>query len=375
MKIYLDNAATTMIKPFSVYGSLIKNTVFSSVNAGRGTYKQSIGAVSKLVDTAEKISELFNIEDSLRVAFFQNATYALNTAIHGYLKPEDHVIITNMAHNSVLRPVHRHGNYSVAKADECGNLDLEFLKKEIKPDTKLIICTHASNVCGSIEPIEKIIEIAHERGIKVLVDAAQTAGILDIDVSRLGIDMLAFSGHKGLLGPLGTGGLYVSDEINLEPLAVGGTGSMSESFKQPEIMPDMLHSGTQNVPAIAALGKGVDFVIKHRPEIEKYEKYLAFEFIEEILNIDSVTLYGNVYNNRNATVAFNIKNIDSIRVAQILEEEFNIWVRAGFHCAPLAHKALKTDKTGVVRASFGYFNKKSDVKKIVSAINKISKKG
>ena len=309
------------------------------------------------------------------MAFFQNDTYALNTAICGFLKPQDHVIITNMAHNSVLRPVHRHGRYSVAKADKNGNLIISSLKNAIREDTKLIVCTHASNVCGSIEPIKKISEIAHEKGIKVLADTAQTAGVQDIDVLDLGIDMLTFSGHKGLMGPLGTGGLYISEDINLEPLVVGGTGSMSESFTQPEIMPDMLHSGTQNMPAIAALGKGVEFVKKHRQEIEEKEKSLAVNFIEEILNIDGVKVYGNIYNDRNATVAFNIKDIDCIRVARVLEEEFNIQLRAGLHCAPLAHKALKTEKTGCVRASFGFFNKTNDVKKIVSAINKIAKIG
>lgn len=375
MKVYLDNAATTNKKPSSVYASLIKNSVFSSVNAGRGTYKKSIGAVFAMLDTAEKIAELFNITDSSRVVFFQNDTYALNTAICGFLKPQDHVIITNMAHNSVLRPVHRHGNYSIAEADENGNLIISSLKNAIQDNTKLIVCTHASNVCGSIEPIKKITEIAHKKGIKVLTDTAQTAGILDIDVLASGIDMLAFSGHKGLMGPLGTGGLYISEEIRLEPLVVGGTGSMSESFAQPEIMPDMFHSGTQNMPAIAALGKGVAFVKKHRQEIEEKEKSLAVNFIEEILNIDGVKVYGNIYNDRNSTVAFNVKDIDCIKVAQMLEEEFNIQVRAGFHCAPLAHKALKTEKKGCVRASFGFFNKKRDVKKIISAINKISKKG
>lgn len=374
MKIYLDNAATTKRKPAAVYKTLIKNTVFSSVNAGRGTYKKSINAVSKMLDTADKLSELFNIKDSTRIAFFQNDTYALNTAIRGFLKPKDHAIITNMAHNSVLRPIHRHGNYSIAKADEQGNLIIEALKNEIREDTRLIICTHASNVCGSIEPLKKIVQIAHERGIKVLADTAQTAGVLKIDVSETGVDMLAFSGHKGLMGPLGTGGLYIAEGTELEPLAVGGTGSMSESYIQPEIMPDMFHSGTQNMPAIAALGAGTEFVIKHRKEIEEKEMYLTDMFIDGILNIPEVRLYGNLYDNRNATVAFNINAVDCIKAAELLEEAFNIQVRAGFHCAPLAHRALKTHKTGCIRVSFGFFNKKSDVKKILYAVNKISKK-
>lgn len=374
MKIYLDNASTTKRKPVTVYKTLIKNTVFSSVNAGRGTYKKSINAVSQMLDTADKLAELFNIKDSTRIAFCQNATYALNTVIRGFLKPNDHAIITNMAHNSVLRPIYRHGNYSIAKADEQGNLIIEELENAIREDTRLIICTHASNVCGSIEPLKQIVRIAHGRGIKVLADAAQTAGVLKIDVSDTGLDMLAFSGHKGLMGPLGTGGLYIAEEVALEPLAVGGTGSMSESYVQPEIMPDMLHSGTQNMPAIAALGAGTEFVIRHRLEIEEKEMYLANMFIDGIMNIPEVRLYGNLYDNRNATVAFNIKEVDCVKAAELLENAFNIQVRAGFHCAPLAHRALKTYKTGCIRASFGFFNEKADVKKILYAVNKISKK-
>lgn len=375
MRVYLDNAATTARKPISVYKELFYKTVFSSINSGRGTYRESIEAVSDILDAQDEIAELFNISDSSQIAFFQNATYALNTAILGYVKPGENIVISGMEHNSVLRPVYRLGNFSVAKADDKGNISPYSVKKAIGSDTALVVISHASNVCGSVQPIADIIKVAHEAGAKVLIDAAQTAGILDIDVEELGIDMLAFSGHKGLMGPLGTGGLYVAEDVLLKPLVVGGTGSMSESFLQPDIMPDMLHSGTQNLPAICGLKEGVRFVKQRRGEILEKEKYLATTFIDGLLNICGVSVLGNYSKMRNGTVAFNIDNSDCIVIADRLSEEFNIKVRAGFHCAPLAHKSLGTSKTGCIRASFGYFNKESDVKKILHAVNKIKKMG
>lgn len=372
MTVYLDNAATSAKKPIGVYRTLFKNTVFKSINAGRGTYKKSIGAALGMLDTAESISELFNIDDISQIAFTQNATYALNFLIYGFLKPQDHVVITQLEHNSVLRPVHKHGNYTIVKADSKGNINPENIKKAIKDDTKLVISTHASNVCGSIQNIEKIGKIAHLRGAAFLVDSAQTAGIVDIDVKKMHIDMLAFSGHKGLMGPLGTGGLYVDEKISLKPVVVGGTGSLSESFTQPDIMPEMLQSGTQNTPAILALKSGVDFVKKHKGEILKKETELAKEFIDGLLNIKGVTVYGNVNDRRNGTVAFNINDMDCIKVASWLEDEYKILVRSGLHCAPLAHMALGTSDRGCIRASFGFFNNKKDVKKALFAVNKIA---
>lgn len=371
MRIYLDNAATSIKKPVGVYKSLFKNTLFSSFNAGRGMYKKSIGAVLEVMDTRESIAELFNIKEPSQIAFTQNATYALNFLISGFLKPEDHVIITGIEHNSVLRPVHRHGNYTIVKADNKGNVKASDIEKAFSDKTKLVITTHASNVSGSIQPVLEIGETAKKHGACFLVDTAQTAGTVKIDVDKMNIDMLAFSGHKGLMGPLGTGGLYVSDKIELNPLIVGGTGSMSESFTQPLVMPDMLQSGTQNTPALIALKEGVDFAKKHREEIFEKEKALALEFIDGLLNIKGVTVYGNISDNRNGTVAFNIDKKDCTKVASILEEDFNILVRSGFHCSPLAHISLGTQKTGCVRASFGFFNTGNDVKKAILAINKI----
>lgn len=375
MRVYLDNAATTRRKPISVYRELMYKTVFSGINPGRGTYSESLEAMSDILETQEAVAELFNIPDASRIAFFQNATYALNTAISGYVNKGEHIVISGIEHNSVLRPVYRLGNFSVASADKNGNVSPESVFDAMSDETKLVVISHASNVCGSVQPIKEITEVAHKYGAKVLVDAAQTAGIIDINVKEMSIDMLAFSGHKGLMGPLGTGGLYIAEDISLSPLVVGGTGSMSESFLQPDIMPDMLHSGTLNFPAICALKKGVEFVRRREKEIFEKEKDLAISFINGLLNIDGIKIYGNYSDSRNGTVAFNIENSDCITAAAKLSEDFDIKVRAGFHCAPLVHKALGTSKTGCIRASFGYYNKMSDVKKILYAVNKIKKTG
>ena len=375
MRIYLDNAATSWRKPVSGYKELMYKTMFSGVNPGRGTYKESVVAVAAILDTQEAIAELFNIEDASCIAFFPNATYALNTAISGYVNRGEHIVISGIEHNSVLRPVFRLGNFSIAEADENGNVTPESIGCAIKEETKLVVISHASNVCGSVQPISDIIKIAHEMGVRVLVDVAQSAGVLEIDAEKTGADMIAFSGHKGLMGPSGTGGLFVRDGVPLTPLVVGGTGSMSESFSQPEVMPDMLHSGTLNFPAICALKKGVEFVSKRQKEIFEKEKELAVAFIDGILNIEGIKVYGNIADRRNGTVAFNLEKSDCITVAERLSTEFNIKVRAGFHCAPLAHRTLGTSKTGCIRASFGYFNNNGDVKKILNAVNKIKKMG
>lgn len=370
--IYLDNAATSMRKPFCVLKKVCYETIFKSINAGRGTYKKSLAASLKMINAAEEVAELFNIDDISRIAFTQNATYAINMLILGYVSPCDHVIITGMEHNSVLRPVYKLGNFSIVKPDIFGNINPDDVRKEIKSNTKLIICNHASNVCGTIQPIYDIGKIARDEKITFMVDASQTAGILDIDVKKMNIDMLAFSGHKGLMGPLGTGGLYISPEISLKPVITGGTGSMSESFTQPDIMPDMLMVGTQNTPAISALGEAIRYVKKRRRENFEKEMFLANKFIEDVLNINKVIVYGNLYKKRNATVAINIENIDPILAAEFFEEKYKILVRSGFHCAPLAHKSINTGG-GCIRFSFGWHNRISDVRRAVLAVNELSK--
>jgi cysteine desulfurase/selenocysteine lyase len=372
LMLYLDNAATTLRKPAAVYTSMMWNTVFKSVNAGRGGHKMSMYGMNGIIEAQDEIAELFNIYKPQNIAFTLNATYALNMVMIGVLLHGGHVIVTEMDHNSVLRPAYRLGNYTIVKADESGYVEPKDVQEAIREDTKLIVCTHASNVCGTIQPVEEIGKIAHENNILYMIDAAQTAGCIEIDVQKLRADFLAFSGHKGLMGPLGTGGVYVRDPMTLEPVITGGTGSKSESLIQPMFMPDMLHSGTLNSPAIAALGKGVRY-IKQRglDEISQKERYLALKMESELLNMGGITVYGR--KDRVGTTAFNIDGMSSSETAQKLSDKFAL--RAGYHCAPLAHKALKTIKTGVVRASFGAFNKNKDVEKVVDAIWKLKNKG
>lgn len=370
MMLYLDNAATTLKKPLSVYAELFKSTLFSGGNAGRGGHKMSMNAVRAIVDTQDLISQLFNIKKAENIVFTQNATYALNTAILGTMSNGGHIIVTEMDHNSVLRPAYLLGNYTVAKADKMGYVHADTVEKAIQKDTKLIVCTHASNVCGTIQPVYAIGRIAKKYKIPFLIDVAQTAGSINVDAEKINADMIAFPGHKGLMGPLGTGGLYIKNPEKLIPLVTGGTGSNSESVSQPEFMPDKFHSGTMNTPAIKALGAGVKYVMKYGvDEIGKHEKELSEKFKENLINMDNVMLYGN--DNSVATVAFNVARLASEEVFEMLKGK--VAVRAGYHCAPLAHRAIGTANRGTVRVSFGIFNSKKDVSKMTDYVYKISK--
>lgn len=355
--LYLDNAATTVRKPWRVYASMAYNTLFYSANAGRGGHRLSLRNMEKVIETQELIAQLFNISEPQNIAFTPNATYALNMAMLG---TGGHVVVTQMDHNSVLRPVHRLGNYSVAKADMTGFVSAESVEREIREDTRLVVCTHASNVCGTIQPVEEIGKIAKKHGALFMIDAAQSAGCLDIDVQKLGADFIAFSGHKGLMGPLGTGGLYVKNPEALETVITGGTGSDSESLIQPHIMPDMLHSGTINAAAIAALGEGVRYILKEGAwAIGEHERYLAHRLDDMLRNTRGITIYGR--REKTGLCAFNIRGMSSGEAETRIGKE--IALRSGYHCAPLAHKALGTEETGAVRISFGAFDNMGSVNK------------
>ncbi len=372
--LYLDNAATSLKKPVSLYPSILKNTIINSANAGRGGHFYSLRASELIYKTSESLCELFNIKDPEQIAYTQNATMALNMGILGMLDENSHVITTQMEHNSVLRPVHKTCEYTMIKADKQGRINISDIEKAITNNTKMIICTHASNVCGSIMPIDKISRIAHKYGLLFMVDAAQTAGSVPIDVQKTDIDILAFSGHKGLMMPMGTGGIYIKNGIELKTVITGGTGSFSENLEQPDIMPDMLQSGTLNAPAIISAKKSIDFILRQGTgEILKKEKELGDFLIEELNNIKGVIVHSPMIN-RNGTVAFNIKSMDSVEVADILNTDYKICTRGGWHCAYPAHCALGTQKSGAIRASFGYFNSKKDARKLVDAIYKISEK-
>lgn len=375
--IYLDNAATSFKKPPEVSRAVYNAMVNFGANAGRGGHKLSARAGEEVYKARELLGELFGIDDIERIAFFPNTTYALNAAISGSVKSKDHVITTSMEHNSVARPLAElekkgRASYSIVRGNKYGRISEDAIKKAFRPNTRLVVICAASNVCGNVYDIERIAEIAHKNGALILIDAAQLAGMGEIDAKKF--DMVAFPGHKGLMGPQGTGGLYVARSVTLSPFASGGTGSMSESLYQPEEMPDRLESGTLNMPGIAGLSEGIKFIMREGiKNIHEHEMAL-FEYAKNaLLNMDNITLYGDLNGNRVGVLSFNIDGIDSVSAANELSERYDICVRGGLHCAPLAHKTLGTVQGGTVRMSFGYFNTLKEVRRAVEAVYKMSK--
>lgn len=375
--IYLDNAATTFPKPESVYAKMDDCMRNYCANPGRSGHKMAMESARVVEETRDIIAKLFNIKNPMDVVYTFNATDSLNLAIKGFLKPGDHVITTTMEHNSVLRPIMELENIGVehtfVQADEEGRIDPKDVETAIKDNTKLIAIIHASNVTGTLIDIETIGKIAKNHGITYLVDASQSAGIYDIDVDKLNIDMLAMPGHKGLLGPQGTGVLYVNNKIRLHSQREGGTGSKSEEIIQPDLYPDKYESGTHNTPGIVGLGAGVEFLLETGLDnIRKHEEELSQYMIDEILKIDGVKLYGpKSAKERAAVIAVNIKDLDSGEVTFRLDREFGIATRSGIHCAPLAHKSIGTLEQGAVRFSLGYFTTKEEVEEAIKAIKVI----
>lgn len=367
--LYLDNAATTLRKPRSVYEAVIKATLLGSGNAGRGANKLSISSINTIIETQEAVAELFNIKDESNIVFTPNATYALNMAILGVLDKKDNILVTQMEHNSVLRPAALHGNYTVAMADKEGVVHPYEVRKRINSYTRLTVCTHISNVCGTIQPIKEISRTAHNSHSLFMADCSQSAGNAIIDMEDLEADFIACAGHKGLMGPMGTGILCIKDPEKIRAVITGGTGSDSRSLLQPASMPDKFHCGTMNIPAIAGLKEGVKFVLKEgAANIGAYEKMLADELRSRLLNMDKITVHGR---NDSGIISFSVDGYGSEEIGELLCK--NIIVRCGYHCAPLAHKALGTDNGGLVRVSFGFYNKKRDVYKFADEIYGIIK--
>jgi cysteine desulfurase/selenocysteine lyase len=378
--IYLDNAASSWPKPDVTWQAMEHFMRRIGANPGRSGHRLSVEAGRILMDAREALAELFYVEDPLRICFTRNATESLNLAICGILRPGDHCITTSMEHNSVMRPLRaleRRGvAVTVIPCSLQGELDPRAIEKVIRKETRLIVTTHASNVTGTLMPISEIGKIASEHGIFFCLDASQTAGAYPIDVKEMHIDLLAFTGHKALYGPQGTGGLYMREgvEKELKPLLRGGTGSRSEFQEQPDFMPDKYESGTPNTVGVAGLGAGVGFILEQGiARIRAKEQALTRLLIEGLQSISGVCFYGSGDAGRQvAIVSFGVRDLSPSEVTMQLDEEFVIMSRPGLHCAPAAHQTIGTFPQGTARLSAGYFTTEEEIAAALEATEKIA---
>lgn len=375
--IYLDNAATTLHKPPQVEQAML-DALRTAGNPGRGAHEPTLHA-SRLVYAARcAVAKLLNAPDPSCIAFTSNATQALNTALGRLFRQGDHIITTICEHNSVLRPLYHLReigvNLSFTGVDEKGRLRYDQWEGFLRPETRALVVTGASNVTGNGTDLARAAEFAHRHGLLLIVDAAQTAGELPLNVQVLGIDVLCFTGHKALLGPQGTGGLYVRPGLSVRPLVVGGSGVHSFDEQHPAQMPTALEAGTLNVPGLAGLCAGVEWILAQGVEtLARREQALTVLFYERIRDLPNVKIYGDPeMTPRAPIVSLNIGDEDSARIADILWEEYGICVRAGAHCAPLMHKALGTAEQGTVRFSFSHFNTEAEVLQAAAAVRELA---
>ncbi|WP_315121591.1 aminotransferase class V-fold PLP-dependent enzyme [uncultured Clostridium sp.] len=373
--IYLDNAATTFPKPEKVYDEVLNCMRNYAANPGRSSHDLSIKASAKILETREEIASLFNISNPFNIIFTKNATEALNIGIKGILEKGDHVITTVTEHNSVLRPlsslVEKGISITFLGIDEEGYVDINALKEKINENTKLIVINHVSNVIGAVQNISEIGKIAKENDIIFMIDASQSAGSIEIDVKKDNIDLLAFPGHKGLLGPQGTGGLFINEGIDINYFSHGGTGSNSNLLNQPNFLPDKFESGTLNVPAIAGLCEGIKFIKTIGiNNIKNYEEELTDYLISEIQKLSFIKIYGPINKNRSSVVSINLEGIDSSTVGYLLNQR-DIAVRTGYHCAAMIHNSINTSNLGTVRISSNYFNTLEHIEKLIKALKDI----
>lgn len=375
--IYLDNAATTMHKPQEVIDAVV-SAMSSMGNAGRGTNEASLSASRVIFDTRDRLCKLFNGENPKQIVFTANSTESLNMTIRGLLNPGDHVITTMLEHNSVLRPLYameeQGVKLTIVKSNEKGTLNIDDIEAAITPETKMIVCTNGSNLTGNYVDPKPIGELAHRHGILFVVDASQTAGVFPIDVQDMNIDVLCFTGHKGLLGPQGTGGLYVKEGVVIRPLKVGGSGVQTYSKTHPVQMPTALEAGTLNGHGIAGLHAALEYLEKTGIDtIRAREQDLMWRFYEGVKEIPNVTVYGDFSNkNRCAVVTLNIGDYDSSEVSDELLMEYSISTRPGGHCAPLMHEALGTIEQGAVRFSFSHYNTEEEVDTAIQAVRELA---
>ena len=375
--IYFDNAATTLRKPDCVIQAVVE-AMQSFGNSGRGVHGGALSASRIIYDARAALAELFGAESPERIAFTANSTQALNTAIKGVLNPGDHVITTALEHNSVLRPLYELEDggveLTILPADSLGNIRYEDFEKEIRPNTKAIVTTHGSTLTGNLLDIAKIGAIARRLGLVYIVDASQTAGVFHIDVQKMGIDILCFTGHKGLLGPQGTGGIYVREGLEIRLLLSGGSGVQTYLRNHPPQMPTALEAGTLNGHGIAGLGAAVRHLLEIGTQtVREKERALMTLFYQEVIQIPGITVYGDFTSmDRCAIVSLNIRDYDSGEVSDALSEQYGIATRPGAHCAPLMHRALGTVEQGAVRFSFSHYNTMEEIKIAVSTLRELA---
>ncbi len=383
-RIYLDNAATSYPKPVEVVKAMTHFLSEIGANPGRSGHRCSVEAARVIYAAREAVAALFNAPDPLRVVFTANVTESLNLALYGLLRPGDHVITSSMEHNSVMRPLRALEQQgvlvSVAACSAQGQLDPLQVERAICPQTRLIVLNHASNVCGGLLPVAEVGALARQRGVLLLTDEAQTAGAYPVDMQAAQIDLLAFTGHKSLYGPMGTGGLIIGERVDLEqlkPLKQGGTGSRSEQEVQPAFLPDRYESGTPNAVGLAGLCAGIHWVLRQGVErLRTLEESLCQELLDGLAAIPGITLYGGLSAaSRTATIAFNLQGMQPSEVGLRLDEEYGILCRVGLHCAPAAHRTLGSFPGGSVRLSLGAATSRRQVQAAIKALTRLASEG
>lgn len=376
--IYMDNAATSLIKPPQVEQAVL-DALHTAGNPGRGAHEATLHASRLVYGARAAAAQLFDAKDASRIAFTANATEALNIAISGLIHPGDHVITTVCEHNSVLRPLYSLRDQGVTLSfvgvDTQGNLKYKEFEDFLRPETRAVVITGASNVTGNVTDLSCVASFAKRHGLLLIVDASQTAGEVPVSVQKLGIDVLCFTGHKALFGPQGTGGLYVKPGLSVEPLLVGGSGIHSYDEHHPKEMPTALEAGTLNVHGLAGLAAGICYLMEQGiGKLQKQERNLTRRFYEQVKEIPGVIVYGNLTAECHAPiVSLNIEGEDSAGVADALWDEYGICVRAGAHCAPLMHQALGTVNRGVVRFSFSCFNTEEEIDRAAEAVRVLAR--